>query len=474
MSEGYTPGNAGDRNDDRPPYHEADPPGFYRQPPAAAPRYGRADDAGPFGRADDARLFARADADSLPAFTAPAPDSISSGGPSVPNGGERRPRRLGPMLLVAALAAAVGAGVSGGIVAGTQGDSPTPSPSAAASTSAGGAGGEPAVSPGAGQPVPAVPVASAHAGSVAAVARALLPSVVSITVTAARQQDGGTGVILSADGQILTNNHVVEAAASSGTIAVTFSNGKTVTATIVGRDPTSDLAVIKAAETSGLHPATLGDDSNLAVGQQVVAVGSPLGLSNTVTSGIISALNRPVCTQNCSGGGNVPTVLDAIQTDAAINPGNSGGPLVDMAGQVIGINSAIATLDQLSIGQSGNIGVGFAIPISEAKRVIAELEKSGHASHALIGIGVNDSVDSALHVPNGARIVSVTAGGPADAAGLAVGDILVKFGDRRVVDADSLIAATHAAAPSSTVTITYLRGGKQRTAQVTLGSATAS
>jgi putative serine protease PepD len=375
---------------------------------------------------------------------------------------------------VAAVAAAVGAGVSGGIVAGTQGDSSTPSPSAAASTGVGATGVEPAVSPGAGQPASAAPVASAPAGSVAAVARALLPSVVSITVTAARQQDGGTGVILSADGEILTNNHVVEAAASTGTIAVTFSNRKTVTPTKVGRDPTSDLAVIKAAETSGLHPATLGDDSNLAVGQQVVAVGSPLGLSNTVTSGIISAVNRPVCTQNCNGGGNTPTVLDAIQTDAAINPGNSGGPLVDMAGRVIGINSAIATLDQLSIGQSGNIGVGFAIPISEAKRVIAELEKSGHASHALIGIGVNDSVDSALHVPNGARIVSVTSGGPADKAGLAVGDILVRFGDRRVVDADSLIAATHAAAPNSTVTITYLRGGKQATAQVTLGSATAS
>ena len=447
MTEGHTQGSAGNSGDDRPAYYPADPPGFYRQPP-------------PLGGFDATTP--------MPSVTTTLPGDPASPSP------RRPPRRLGPMLLVAAVAAAVGAAVSGGIVAGTRGDAPSSVPATAAQGSPTAA--STSVVPGAssGAQVSAAPVASAPSGSVAAVARALLPSVVSITVTASGQQDGGTGIILSADGRILTNNHVVEAAASGGTIAVTFSDGHTVRASIVGRDPTSDLAVIKAAQATGLHPATLGDDSNLAIGQQVVAVGSPLGLSNTVTSGIISALNRPVCTQNCGGGGATPTVLDAIQTDAAINPGNSGGPLVDMAGQVIGINSAIATLDQLSIGQSGNIGVGFAIPISEAKRVVAELEQHGQASHALIGIGVNDSVDAALHVPNGARIVSVTPGGPADKAGIAVGDVLVRFGDRTVVDADSLIAATHAAVPNSTVTITYLRGGKQATVQVTLGSATAS
>jgi putative serine protease PepD len=189
----------------------------------------------------------------------------------------------------------------------------------------------------------------------------------------------------------------------------------------------------------------------------------------------VSSLNRPVCTQNCGGSsdGSTPTVLDAIQTDAAINPGNSGGPLVDMAGNIIGINTAIATLDQQqNNGQSGNIGVGFAIPINEARRVVSELQSTGHASHAVIGIGVNDSIDSQLHTPNGAKIVSVTPGGPAAKAGIKVGDVLVKFGSRKVVDADSLIAATHAAVPSSTVSVTYSRGGQQSTVQVTLGSAT--
>ena len=390
------------------------------------------------------------------------PSWQSSFGQPVTAGGMssgRRPRGLPSLLLVALVAALVGAGVGSGVVAATR-DSSTSTSDAANPVN---------------NPAPTV-VASLPAGSSAGVAQALLPSVVSIIVTGSGQQDEGTGIILTGDGQIVTNNHVVEAAAGGGVIAVTFSNGSTSKASIVGRDPTSDLAVIKAADVSGLHPATLAQNPTIVVGQQVVAVGSPLGLSNTVTSGIVSSLNRPVCTQNCSGSGNgtTPTVLDAIQTDAAINPGNSGGPLVDMAGHVIGINTAIATLDQQQEGQSGNIGVGFAIPISEAKRVIGELQKTGHASHAVIGIGVNDSIDSALRTPNGAKIVSVTAGGPAEKAGIKSGDILVKFGDRTVVDADSLIAATHAAAPNSTVSVTYVRAGDRATASVKLGSATST
>mgnify|MGYP001598070013 CR=1 FL=1 len=373
-------------------------------------------------------------------------------------GRDKRSRGLPSLLLVAVIAAVIGAAVGSGFVAATKNDKST------ATT--------PVPLPTAGGTSAPTATASLPSGSVAAVSAALLPSVVSIIVTGPNEQDEGTGIILSADGQIVTNNHVVEAAATSGVIAVTFSDGHSVTATIVGRDPTSDLAVIKAQDTTGLHPATLGADSSLVVGEQVVAVGSPLGLSNTVTSGSVSSLNRPVCTQNCSGSGSTPTVLDAIQTDAAINPGNSGGPLVAMSGQVVGINSAIATLDQnQGDSQSGNIGVGFAIPIDDAKRVINELQTTGHANHALFGIGVADSVDSKLNTPNGAKIVSVTAGGAADKAGLKVGDVVVKFGDRRLVDADSLIAATHAAAPNSTVSITYLRAGQQATVQVTLGSA---
>jgi putative serine protease PepD len=328
------------------------------------------------------------------------------------------------------------------------------------------------------------PALNLPAGSVADVAKALLPSVVSITVTSGESADEGTGIILTATGEILTNNHVVEAAAtgSGGVIAVTINGGKTVKASIIGRDPTSDLAVIKAAGVSGLHPATLGQDSSLTVGQTVVAIGSPLGLSNTVTSGIVSSLNRPVCTQNCDGSGTTsatPTVLDAIQTDAAINPGNSGGPLVNTAGQVVGINSAIATLDQEQAGpdsdsESGSIGVGFAIPIDEARRVVSDLEATGHASHAVLGVGVADSTDSTLQTPNGAKVLQVTAGGPSAKAGIQVNDIIVKIGDRAIVDADSLIAATHAATPNSTVAVTYSRGGSQTTVQVTLGSAVSS
>jgi len=373
------------------------------------------------------------------------------------------------LFAVAGIAALIGALVAGGLVAATKKTTTTPAAVATPSVS---------------ESAPAVavqPVVSLPSGSVAQTAATLLPSVVSIIVTSGDSGDEGTGIVLTADGSILTNNHVVESAASSGIIAVTLNDGRTVKATIVGRDPTTDLAVIKAAGVTNLHPATLGEDSSLVVGQQVIAIGSPLGLSNTVTSGIVSSLNRPVCTQNCDGTGGgsaaTPTVLDAIQTDAAINPGNSGGPLVDMSGKVVGVNSAIATLDQGqtdSGAQSGSIGVGFSIPIDEARRVVDELEKTGHANHALLGIGLQDSVDAVLHTPNGAKVVTVSSGGPAAKAGIQVNDIIVKFGARTIVDADSLIAATHAAVPNSTVAISYYRSGHTSTAQLTLGSAASS
>ncbi len=402
-------------------------------------------------------------------------------GPPPPGGYDRDSGRRRPgwsaLLIVAVVAALVGAGVAGGIVAAnkkTASTTPvTTSPSTSASASASTVNAStPAIAP------TAAPQGGAE--SVAQIAKALLPSVVSIIVTSGTSGDEGTGIVLSADGNILTNNHVVEAAATAGTIAVTINDGRSVKATIVGRDPTTDLAVIKAAGVTDLHPATLGQDSTLVVGQQVIAIGSPLGLSNTVTSGIISSLNRPVCTQSCNGGtgagGATPTVLDAIQTDAAINPGNSGGPLVNMAGEVVGVNSAIATLDQGQSAdvQSGSIGVGFSIPIDEARRVVDELEKTGHADHAVLGIGLRDSFDNVLHTPNGALVLQVTASGPAAKSGLRVNDVIVKFGTRTIVDADSLIAATHAAAPNSTIAITYTRQGASSTVQLSLGSAPSS
>jgi putative serine protease PepD len=401
-----------------------------------------------------------------PTFAPGGPTAAPYNAPTSDPRVTREGRRGGwlSLLVVAAIAALVGALVAGGLVAATK-KNPT---QAAVQTPA-----QPVVAPQA--------VVSLPAGSVAQIAATLLPSVVSIIVTTTDAGDEGTGIILTSDGEILTNNHVVEGAATSGVIAVTLDDGRTVKASIVGRDPTTDLAVIKAAGVTGLHPASLGSDSTLVVGQQVIAIGSPLGLSNTVTSGIVSSLNRPVCTQSCDGTGGTtgatPTVLDAIQTDAAINPGNSGGPLVDMTGRVVGVNSAIATLDQGQGGpnaQSGSIGVGFSIPIDEAQRVVGELEKTGHASHAVLGIGLQDSEDANLHTPNGAKVVSVTAGGPSSNAGIQVNDIIIKFASRTIVDADSLIAATHAAVPNSVVMITYFRSGQTATTSITLGSAASS
>jgi putative serine protease PepD len=322
----------------------------------------------------------------------------------------------------------------------------------------------------------AAPV-SLPTGSVESAAAKVLPSVVSITERATDGSGGeGTGIILSADGLILTNNHVVADAASGGTLQVTLGNNTTVDATIVGRDPSSDLAVVKAKGVSGLTPATLGSSSSLVVGETVVAVGSPLGLSGTVTSGIVSALDRPVTTQQSDGGqqqdpfggqsqsAGTQAVLDAIQTDAAINPGNSGGPLVDLAGRVVGINSAIASLGNGSGGQSGSIGVGFAIPIDQAKRIAQQLIDTGKATHPQLGVSVSDATTT-----NGALLQAVTAGGPADKAGLKAGDVVTKVGGKNVDSANALIAHIRSEAPGATVSVTYVRDGKAATTQVTLG-----
>ena len=248
---------------------------------------------------------------------------------------------------------------------------------------------------------PSEPAASLPAGSVEQVAAKVVPSVVKLETDMGRQSEEGSGIILSSDGLILTNNHVV-AAAKGGPggpgapgdtqTKVTFANGNTTSFTVVGTDPSSDIAVVRAAGASGLTPITLGSSANLRVGQDVVAIGSPLGLEGTVTTGIVSALNRPVA----AGGDaqNQNTVLDAIQTDAAINPGNSGGALVNMNGELVGVNSAIATLGGDSAdAQSGSIGLGFAIPVDQAKRIADELIQSGTASHASLGVQVGQRRD---------------------------------------------------------------------------------
>jgi putative serine protease PepD len=316
--------------------------------------------------------------------------------------------------------------------------------------------------------------APAPAGSVQEVAAKVLPSTVSVLASSGQSGGEGSGVILTDDGLILTNNHVVEGAS---TLEVRFNDGTTASATVVGSTVTDDLAVIKADGVSGLTPAVLGSSADLVVGQPVVAIGSPLGLSATVTSGIVSALNRPVRTSSSeqTSGPSQDTVINAVQTDAAINPGNSGGALVDMNGAVIGINSAIASLSSSSDGsQSGSIGVGFAIPIDQAKRIAQEIIDTGKATHAVLGATVSDATDSSSQIPTGAKIAQITAGSGAEGAGLESGDVITKLGGQSVESADALIAAVRSATPNGDIEVTYVRDGQSTTVTVTLGSAAAN
>ena len=317
------------------------------------------------------------------------------------------------------------------------------------------------------------PARTEQGGSVEQVAAKVVPSVVKLETKLGNENAEGSGIILDANGLILTNNHVVSVpdagpnGLAGAETTATFNDGRTTSFSIVGTDPTSDIAVIRAKDMSGLTAITIGSSAGLRVGQSVVAVGSPLGLESTVTAGIISALNRPVSTVGDANNQN--TVLDAIQTDAAINPGNSGGALVDMDGNLIGVNSAIATMgDNNGPGaEAGSIGLGFAIPIDQAKRISDQLIASGKASHASLGVRV--SSDATTH---GARIMDVTNSGPAATAGLPNGAIITKVDDRVIDSADALVAAVRSRAPGDTVTLTYTDpSGATKTVKVTLGTA---
>ena len=317
-------------------------------------------------------------------------------------------------------------------------------------------------------------------GTVEGAAKVIEPSVVTITVQSGSGGDIGSGVVLDKSGHILTNAHVVSDTSESeqgfpGTeqqspskITVTFKNGKTATATVVGTDETDDLAVIKVNGVKNLSPADFAKSRSLSTGQSVVAVGAPLGLSQTVTSGIVSNTARPV-----RSGSTNDAVYMAVQTDAAINPGNSGGPLVDLNGSVVGINSSIAsTADSESGSQSGNIGIGFAIPADVAVRVSSELIANGKSADAVLGVTINGTEDSTLgSTTTGVELHSVTADGPAATAGLKAGDVVTAVNGFKVTTADGLIAATHHYAPGTRVTLDYQRGGETKTAKVTLGTA---
>jgi putative serine protease PepD len=307
-------------------------------------------------------------------------------------------------------------------------------------------------------------------GSVASIARNVVPVVVSIDVTTTSGSGTGSGVIVDKRGYILTNNHVVGDATS---ISVTLADGTVAEARLVGTDPDTDLAVVKA-DATGLPVATLGRSNNISVGDPVVAIGSPLGLKGTVTSGIISALNRSVDVPPEAEGGRAVVLVNAIQTDAAINPGNSGGALVDRAGRVIGINSAIASLGGgLGGGSGGSIGVGFAIPIDEARSVAEEIIRTGHATHPFLGISGNDLTPQTaqrfdLTTKQGALVMDVSPGGPADKAGLKARDIIVKLGDTAIAGMGDLIGAIRSHKIGESVEVTYIRDGKQATVRVTL------
>ena len=347
---------------------------------------------------------------------------------------------------------------------------------------------------------PATPAAALPAGSVEQVAAKVLPSVVKLQITMGNGQEEGSGIILSQDGLILTNNHVVAAAGAGGQdpsdqdhsgqgpsgqgpssqgvqATATFADGRTVPFTVVGTDPTDDIAVVRAEGVSGLTPIALGSSKDLKVGQDVVAIGSPLGLEGTVTTGIVSALDRPVATGDESTGQS--SVMDAIQTDAAINPGNSGGALVNMNGELVGVNSAIASLgggggdsgpgSGGGGSQAGSIGLGFAIPVDQAKRIANELISTGTVTHASLGVQLANDASTP-----GAAVAKVTDGGPAASAGLPSGVLVTKVDDRVIGSSDALVAAVRSMSPGDNVTLTYQdASGASQTVQVTLGQSKA-
>jgi putative serine protease PepD len=271
----------------------------------------------------------------------------------------------------------------------------------------------------------------------------------------------GSGVVISADGYIVTNNHVV-AGAGGSTVQVTFNSGKILDAKIVGTDPKTDIAVVKT-DTTGLTYAAFGNSDAVQVGDTVLAIGSPLGLQGSVTAGIVSALHRTITVggdqqSQFQPPSSTTTIGDAIQTDAPINPGNSGGALVDTNGKVVGINSAIATS-----GSNGNIGVGFAISSNKAKAVSDQLIKGGKVSHPYLGISIGEAQNG------GAQVQSVQAGSPAATAGIQQGDVITKVDNRAITNGEDLVGAIQSSSPGAKMTLTVVRNGAARTVTATVG-----
>ena len=402
------------------------------------------------------------DATPVPAATTPVPtswqvtgDSLGGTGTSAQpaSGAERRGWPVG-LLVAGAVVLALVAGLLGGAAG-------------AFWQARGGAGINRTLT----LPAPAPGSTARPADSVAGIASGVLPSVVAIKVTGAAGSGTGSGFVIRSDGYIVTNNHVVAAAAGGGEITVVFQDGSQSAAKIVGRDESYDLAAIKVTRT-GLKTLNFGDSASMVVGDSVIAIGAPLGLQGTVTTGIVSALNRPV---SAGGEDSAPAFINAIQTDAAINPGNSGGPLVNMQGQVIAVNSAIARVPGTGgLGQGGNIGLGFAIPSQQARRTVEQLIRTGKAQHPVIGVLLDRSYDGegvkVSSVPQGGQ-QPVTPGGPADKAGIKAGDVITAFEGRPVAEPDELVVAIRARAPGDQVKLTVRTSGRERTVTMTLQAA---
>ncbi|NYF97855.1 S1C family serine protease [Janibacter cremeus] len=380
----------------------------------------------------------------------------------------RRGRRLGELATVSVLSAALAAGGTWGVISVTdQGPGSSGTEAAAGSSS----------SSTTSQAVP-VSTGAKESPDWNAVTDAVTPSVVAVGVRGQRAGGEGSGVVLDAQGHVLTNNHVVTGAGPSPKITVTLADGATYDATITGTDPSTDLAVLTIADPpKDLTPITVGSSKDLQVGDPVMAVGNPLGLAGTVTTGIVSALDRPVSTARSEGGESSafaqqeqPVVTAAIQTSAAINPGNSGGALVDASGRLVGINSSIASVG--GSGQSGNIGIGFAIPANEAAWIAEQLIEDGEAEHAFLGVVPTDGkAQEGAATHSGAQISKVSDGSPADEAGLTDGDLVVAVGDSQVSGAESLVGLIHARKIGSQAPVTIIRDGEKKTIDVTLGTA---
>lgn len=385
-----------------------------------------------------------------------------------------RPRRTWPSLVaVSALTAVLASGGTYAAVrAADDGQVAAPTSSSAAASSASSGTDAATESTGGSQEIRQV---SPNAPDWTATAEAVTASVVAIDLTVQGGEAQGSGVIIDTEGHILTNNHVVEGA-QQGTLEVSLSDGRIYEATVAGTDPTTDLAVITITDPpDDLKPITLGDSTSLSVGDPVMAVGNPLGLASTVTTGIVSALNRPVTTgdsQSQFGQSAAEAVYtNAIQTSAAINPGNSGGALVDSDGRLIGINSSIASTGE----NSGNIGIGFAIPVNEAKVIADQLIADGEAEHAYLGVNLADGeAQDGSATRAGAELQSVETGTPAADAGLQSGDLVIAINGIGVDSTDSLIAHIRAQQVGSEVTLTILRGGERQDVDVTLAARPAS